>query len=313
MTTTMPIETKSEDVGGNVADKGQAVLDVAGLTIKYPTARGPFTAVDEFSLTLQAGQRVAIVGESGSGKTNSCMAIAGFLSPDAMVTADRMIFRGQDLLARKPSPLPHRSEGLTVILQDAMSSLDPVWTVGSQLSAVIRATTKVTRKEANEMATEWLNKVGLTDTERVLGARPYELSGGMRQRVMIALALSGKPKLLLADEPTSALDATLARELMKLMVSLADEFATSLLLVSHDIQLCREFTDRTIVMHGGKIVDEQASSLLAERATHPYTRGLLACIPTLDTATLDELPTMNTYLAPQHEPRHALSVNEAAR
>jgi peptide/nickel transport system ATP-binding protein len=296
MTTTVPTASESTEVNGNVADPDRPVLDVAGLTIQYPTEAGLFTAVDGFGLTLHEGQRIAIVGESGSGKTNSCMAIAGFLSPEAIVTADRMDFRGQDLLARKSSPLPRRSEGLAVVFQDAMNSLDPVWTVGSQLGAVIRTTGNVRRKQARELAAEWLRKVGLTDTERVLRARPYELSGGMRQRVMIALALAGEPKLLLADEPTSALDATLSRELMMLIVSLADELGTSVLLVSHDIQLCQEFTDRTIVMRGGKIVEERESRLLAQQAEHPYTRELLTCIPTLDTVLLDELPTMNGYL-----------------
>jgi len=296
MTTTVPTATESTHVSGNEAEADLPVLDVAGLTITYPTEHGPFTAVDDFGLTLRKGQRIAIVGESGSGKTNSCMAIAGFLAPEAVVTAGKMVFRGQNLLARKPSPLPRRSPGLAVVFQDAMNSLDPVWTVGSQLGAVIRTTGKVNRKQARERAAEWLRKVGLHDTDRVLRARPYELSGGMRQRVMIALALAGEPKLLLADEPTSALDATLSRELMLLLVSLTEELGTSVLLVSHDIQLCQEFTDRTIVMRAGKIVEERESRLLAEQAAHPYTQGLLACVPTLDTALLDELPTMNGYL-----------------
>jgi peptide/nickel transport system ATP-binding protein len=225
------------------------------------------------------------------------MAIAGFLGPEAKVTADHMQFAGQDLLARKATALPRRSVGMSVVFQDAMTSLDPVWTIGSQLRSVIRTTNKVGKKEATELAGGWLRKVGLDDTERVLRARPYELSGGMRQRVMIALALCGRPRLLLADEPTSALDATLSRELMELLVSLADEFGTSLLLVSHDIGLCTEFTDRTVVMYGGKVVEEQVSRHLAERATQPYTRGLLACVPTFETALLDELPTMSTYVA----------------
>jgi peptide/nickel transport system ATP-binding protein len=296
MTTTVSTASAATELNGNDADVHRPVLDVAGLTIQYPTPSGLFTAVDGFGVTLYPGQRVAIVGESGSGKTNSCMAIAGFLDPAAIVRADRMDFRGQNLLSRKPAPLPRRSPGLAVVFQDAMNSLDPVWTVGSQLLSVIRTTGRLRRKQAPAVAAEWLGKVGLTDTDRVLRARPYELSGGMRQRVMIALALAGEPKLLLADEPTSALDATLARELMLLLVSLAEELGTSVLLVSHDIQLCQEFTDRTIIMRDGKIVEERESSRLARYAEHPYTQGLLACVPSLDTALLDELPTMNRYL-----------------
>jgi peptide/nickel transport system ATP-binding protein len=297
MTTVVPEKSKIYPARDDAAESDDAVLDVAGVTVEYPTPQGPFRAVDGFSLKLSPGERVAIVGESGSGKTNACMAIAGFLGPEARVTADRMLFGGRDLLARKATALPRRSPGMSVVFQDAMTSLDPVWTIGSQLRSVIRTTNKAGRKEATELAAGWLRKVGLDDTERVLSARPYELSGGMRQRVMIALALSGQPRLLLADEPTSALDATLSRELMELLVALADEFGTSLLLVSHDILLCREFTDRTVVMYGGRIVEEQSSRHLAEQATHPYTRGLLACVPTFETALLDELPTMNTYVA----------------
>lgn len=270
-----------------------SLLDVRGLTITYPTQSGTFTAVDNFSLTMQPGKRVAVVGESGSGKTNACMAIAGFLAPEASVDADALSFEGRDLLTRKKRAIPERIEGVSVVFQDAMTSLDPVWTIGSQLVAVIRNNETVRKREARETAAEWLRKVGLNDTDRVLAARPYELSGGMRQRVMIAIALSGKPRLLIADEPTSALDATLSKELMQLMVGLTEELGTALLMISHDIALCQAFTDWTVVMHRGVAVEEGPSATLADRATHPYTQGLISCIPTLDNATWDRLPTMH--------------------
>lgn len=270
-----------------------SLLDVRGLTITYPTPSGPFTAVDNFSLTMQPGKRVAVVGESGSGKTNACMAIAGFLAPEARVEADALTFEGRDLQARKKRAIPERIEGVSVVFQDAMTSLDPVWTIGSQLVAVIRNNEKVSKREAREAAADWLRKVGLNDTDRVLAARPYELSGGMRQRVMIAIALSGKPRLLIADEPTSALDATLSKELMQLMVGLTEELGTALLMISHDIALCQAFTDWTVVMHRGVAVEEGPSATLADTATHPYTQGLISCIPTLDNATWDRLPTMH--------------------
>ena len=271
----------------------RSLLEVRGLTITYATPHGPFTAVDDFALTMQPGNRVAVVGESGSGKTNACMAIAGFLAPEAQVSADVLTFDGRNLLTRKNRAIPERIEGVSVVFQDAMTSLDPVWTIGSQLVAVIRNNEKVSKKQAKELAAQWLLKVGLTDTERVLAARPYELSGGMRQRVMIAIALSGKPRLLIADEPTSALDATLSKELMQLMVSLTDELGTALLMISHDIALCQAFTDWTVVMSHGVAVEEGPSNTLAETARHPYTRGLIACIPTLDNASWDRLPTMH--------------------
>ncbi|MCZ4276741.1 ABC transporter ATP-binding protein [Rhodococcoides yunnanense] len=281
---------------GAEAHGASALLEVTDLTVVYPTPKGPFTAVESFSLTMEPGERVAIVGESGSGKTNSAMAIAGFLDPSAQVSVARMTFGRTDLNSRTQSVLPVRIPGIAVVFQDAMTSLDPVWKIGSQMRSVIRNNSKLSRRAADAEAAVWLNKVGLHDTDRVLRSRPYELSGGMRQRVMIALALCAKPALLIADEPTSALDATLSRELMQLMVSLAEEFDTAMLVVSHDIALCSEFTHRTVVMKSGRVVEELPSATIAEAAQDPYTQGLLACIPTLDSALLDRLPTMNTYV-----------------
>jgi ABC-type dipeptide/oligopeptide/nickel transport system ATPase component len=179
-----------------------------------------------------------------------------------------------------------------MMFQDAMTSLDPVWTIGSQMHSVLKANDHLSRKASKEKARNWLNRVGLRDTERVLKARPYELSGGMRQRAMLALALAGNPKLLIADEPTSALDASLSREAMDLLVELAEDFGTALLIISHDISLSQEYAERTVVMFEGKIVEQGISSSLAQTATHPYTVGLLQCIPTLESADLEELPTL---------------------
>ncbi|MFZ2173451.1 MAG: ABC transporter ATP-binding protein [Rhodococcus sp. (in: high G+C Gram-positive bacteria)] len=287
-----PVEAYS----GNAAyESSTPLLEVQNLSVVYPTPRGPFTAVDGFTLSVGRGERVAIVGESGSGKTNSCMAIAGFLEAEAQVEADRMQFGEVDLLSRKKGILPVRIPGISVVFQDAMTSLDPVWKIGSQMRSVIRNNEKVSRRGADAKAVEWLRKVGLHDIDRVLAARPYELSGGMRQRVMIALGLCAGPQLLIADEPTSALDATLSRELMQLMVSLTAEFDTGMLVISHDIALCQEFTDRIVVMNGGRVVEEARSQSIAQSAGHPYTRGLLACIPTLDSAFMNRLPTMSTF------------------
>lgn len=291
--------SEASDVDETIAP----LLVVEGLRIRYPTNDGIFTAVDDFSLKMASGSKVAVVGESGSGKTNACMAVAGFLAPEAILTAAAMRFGREDLLTRRHTAIPRRIPGVAVVFQDAMTSLDPVWTVGQQLIAVIRNNTrsddgkKLSRRNARTMAASWLGRVGLSDTERVLRARPYELSGGMRQRVMIAIALSGNPRLLIADEPTSALDATLSRELMQLMVTLTEEVGAGLLMISHDIALCQEFTDWTVVMNKGRIVEQGRSSTLAETATHPYTRGLIACIPTLESAELERLPTMASVSA----------------
>jgi peptide/nickel transport system ATP-binding protein len=284
--------------GPDVPSRGSApaasdVLRVEGLSVRYHGDSSVFTAVDEVSVTVGAGERVAIVGESGSGKTATCMAIAGFLTdPSADVSARILEVSGVPVGSRRNTRLPRRVPGLSMVFQDATTSLDAVWTIGSQLVDVIRTADRVSTRVARARAEEWLHHVGLRDSERVMASRPYELSGGMRQRAMIALALAGRPRLLIADEPTSALDATLAVEIMELLVRLTAEHGIGVLLVTHDIQLCQRFTDRMLVMYRGRVVEQGRSDVLDLHAQHPYARALFASIPTLESADLDELPTI---------------------
>jgi peptide/nickel transport system ATP-binding protein len=270
------------------------VLRVRDLTVRY----GDVVAVQSANLEVRRGERVAIVGESGSGKTSLANAIAGFLDPLAgEVEAVTLELDGTPLSrSGEQERIPRRTPGLSMVFQDAMSSLDPVWSIGSQLIAVLRETEKVGKKQARTDALHWLREVGITDPERVMGAKPHELSGGMRQRVMMAIALSSKPSLLVADEPTSALDASLAVGAMQLMVDLAEQAGTAVLIVTHDIELCRRFTDFVVVMYHGEIVEQLRSDDL-ENAKHPYTRGLLRCVPTLRSARLDQLPTLESVRA----------------
>ena len=279
------------------------VLDVRGLTVRFKVDGGFFTAVDEVSFTVRPGERVAIVGESGSGKTNTCLAISGFLThPHAVIAADEVVFDGRSIANLPRKRLPRRVPGLAMVFQDASTSLDPVWTVGSQLTDVIRSTQEVSKAAARKQAEDWLLKVGMVDPERVMKSRPYELSGGMSQRVMVALALAGRPKLLIADEPTSALDATLSREIMQLLVALTTELGTGLVLVTHDIHLCQAFTDRMLVMYGGRIVEVGDSQTLDTTASHPYTQALMRSVPTLESADLDLLPTIPMSATGQMDP-----------
>jgi peptide/nickel transport system ATP-binding protein len=270
------------------------VLRVRDLNVTY----GSNHAVRHADLEVRRGERVAIVGESGSGKTSLGNAIAGFLEPGAAtVEVDTLELDGTSIVRTGVAPrIPVRTPGLSMIFQDAMSSLDPVWSIGSQLVAVLRATEKVSKKQATADALERLRAVGITDPERVMGAKSFELSGGMRQRVMMAIALSSKPALLIADEPTSALDASLAVGAMQLMVDLAEQEGAAVLMITHDIELCKRFTDFVVVMYHGEIVEQIASKDL-DHATHPYTRGLLECVPTLASARLDELPTLESVRA----------------
>jgi peptide/nickel transport system ATP-binding protein len=275
------------------------LLAARDLTVTYRTGPEPVVAIAGADVEIARRERVALVGESGSGKSTLGLALAGLLAgPQAEVTASTLTFAGKPLVARRGAALPARTPGIAMVFQDAMTSLDPVWTIGSQLTAVLRATEKISRRTAREHAREWLARVGLNDTERVMHARPYELSGGMRQRAMIVIALASKPSLLIADEPTSALDASLSRRTLELLVGLAGQSGTALLIISHDIGLCQEFTERTLVAYQGRLVDEGPSERLSEVAAHPYTLGLLRCVPTLDYADMDELPTLESVYEP---------------
>lgn len=277
------------------------LLALRSLDVVYRGQRGEFHAVRDVDLSIGVGEQVALVGESGSGKTTLGMAIAGYLGKQtgAEVTFESLVFEGSNLQRKRTTGIPVRTPGIAMIFQDAMTSLDPVWTIGSQLRRVVASTGQEKgRKAVTERARAWLADVGLNDTDRVMKSRPHELSGGMRQRAMMAIALSGSPRLLIADEPTSALDASLSRAAMELMRSLADETGTALLIVSHDVKLCGEFADRMVVMYRGEVVESGAASTLTSHAVHPYTRGLLACVPDLESRHLERLPVLGDFVLP---------------
>ncbi|MCF7549995.1 ABC transporter ATP-binding protein [Pseudonocardia sp. WMMC193] len=275
-----------------------ALLEIDDLTVSYGSGASAVVAVNAVSARVARGERIAVVGESGSGKTTLALAIAGFLDP-AVTVSGSVRFDGRDLGraggGRRPR-LPPRTPGVSMMFQDAMTSLDPVWSVGSQLADVLRTNTGCSRREARVAAGDWVTRVGLRDTARVLAARPYELSGGMRQRVMLALALAGRPRLVIADEPTSALDASTARAAMDLLTELTMELGTAVIMVSHDIHLCAEYSDRTLVMYRGDLVGDGPSDRLDRPDAHPYVRGLLRCVPTLGDVEADLLPTLEQFV-----------------
>ncbi|MFW0786057.1 ABC transporter ATP-binding protein [Gordonia sp. CPCC 206044] len=283
-----------------MTDTGHNLLAVESARVTYA---GDVAAVKDASFTISPGEHVAIVGESGSGKTTLALAIAGLLTAgDAECSFSRFSFDGCPVSRGRVSPIPHRTPGMSMVFQNAMTSLDPVATVGAQFRDVLRGLSKLSRKEARRRSLTWLASVGLRNPERVLKLRPYELSGGMRQRVMLALAMCGEPKLLIADEPTSALDASVSRDVMDLIRSVTERSHTSLLMVTHDIDLCRMYVDKVIVMYKGEIVDICAADRIEDEATHPYTRALTECVPTLASADLDRLPTLDhSALVPVHD------------
>ncbi|KEA04213.1 peptide ABC transporter ATP-binding protein [Agrobacterium sp. 13-626] len=256
------------------------MLTVENLRVLYPTRTGVIEAVRGVSFTL-GRERLGIVGESGSGKSQTGRAIMGLTPPHALVSADRLNFSGIDLLsisAKERRSL--RGKRIAMVLQDPKYSLDPVMPIGKQITETLRTHEKVGRGEARDRALAMLEAVQIRDPKRVYDLHPHEVSGGMGQRVMIAMMLIAGPELLIADEPTSALDVTVQLDVLRIMDKLVSERGMGLIFVSHDLRLVSSFCDRVIVMYAGKIVEELKASEL-NNAQHPYTRGLLNCMPVI--------------------------------
>jgi peptide/nickel transport system ATP-binding protein len=256
------------------------LVEIDRLTVSFPTAQGWADAVRGVSLTLGA-EKLGIVGESGSGKSLTARALLRLLPPAARVTADRLAFDGIDILRaseRQMRAIRGRRAGL--ILQDPKYSLNPVMTAGAQIAEAWRTHKRGSRKLAMAAAVDLLAQVQIRDPARVASAYPHELSGGMGQRVMIAMMLAPDPELLIADEPTSALDASVQAEILRLLEGLVSRRGMGLILISHDLPLVSHFCDRVAVMYAGRVVENLSAGELA-RAKHPYTQGLLDCLPAL--------------------------------
>ena len=256
------------------------LLTVENLRVRYPTRTGVIDAVRGVSFTL-GRERLGIVGESGSGKSQTGRAIMGLTPPHGIVTADKLNFSGMDLLsisARERRSL--RGKRIAMVLQDPKYSLDPALTIGKQITETLRTHEKIGKAEARDRALAMLEAVQIRDPGRVYDLHPHEVSGGMGQRVMIAMMLIAGPELLIADEPTSALDVTVQLDVLKIMDKLVSERGMGLIFVSHDLRLVSSFCDRVIVMYAGKVVEELKASEL-NNAQHPYTRGLLNCMPVI--------------------------------
>ncbi len=271
----------------------ETLCEIAGLQIGFQTHDGTLTeAVRGMSLTVARGERVGIVGESGSGKSLTGRALLGLLPPSARWSADTLRFNGHDLLALSAKERRRLcGTQMSMILQDPKYSLNPVMTVAQQMrEAFGRQTPRPSAKAMRARIIEALEAVHIRDPERVAGAYPHELSGGMGQRVMIAMMVSSGPKLLIADEPTSALDVLVSMQVLAVLDEMIAKHGTGLIFISHDLPLVMSFCDRVVVMYGGRVVETCAASELAH-ARHPYTRGLLAASPPLRNPPL-ELPVL---------------------
>ncbi|HEV2514043.1 MAG TPA: ABC transporter ATP-binding protein [Devosia sp.] len=255
------------------------LLSVRDLTVSFNSR---FTAVREASFDIHPGELVGVVGESGSGKSVSALAVMGLLPPTASVTGS-IHFEGRNLLALPRRELRKlRGRDIGIIFQEPMTSLNPVFTIGDQIAEAIRVHSPMSKKAAWDRATELLEKVGVPAPRRRLLDYPHQLSGGLRQRVMIAIALSSSPKLLIADEPTTALDVTIQAQLLDLLNQLRQDFGTAILLITHNMGVMAEVADRVVVMYASRIVEQAGIFDLFDRPQHPYTSGLLGSTPELD-------------------------------
>jgi peptide/nickel transport system ATP-binding protein len=267
-----------------------ALLDVEDLRVTFRTPTGPFHAVRGVSFTL-GRERLGIVGESGSGKSLTGRSILRLLPAAARLEAKRLAFDGTDLLTAPARTLRAiRGRRISLVLQDPKYSLNPVMTVGEQIAEAARIHGGVTKAEARHRALAMLEAVKIRDPERVYRLYPHEVSGGMGQRIMIAMMLVPEPDLLIADEPTSALDVTVQMQVLAILDELVRERGMGLIFISHDLDLVSSFCDRVLVMYAGRVVEERAARDLAN-ATHPYTRGLLQSLPRIDDER-PELPTL---------------------
>lgn len=259
------------------------VLSVQNLTVSFQTGRGEAKAIDKLSFSLRSGEILGIVGESGCGKSLTSKAIMGLL-PSAVSKVDGHIyFEGEDLLAKSEQEMCGiRGNDISMIFQEPMTSLNPVYTIGNQLVETIRLHHKLNKKQALERAVEMLKLVQIPSPEKRIKQYPHELSGGMRQRVMIAIALSCSPKILIADEPTTALDVTIQAEIIELLKDLRDRLGMSIILISHDLGVISEIADKVMVMYAGNAVEYADIGHVFEQPLHPYTQGLLNSLPAID-------------------------------
>ena len=268
------------------------VLAVEGLSVEFRTRSGIVRALDQVSFDVGKGETLALVGESGSGKSVTAYAVMGILDPAARVTAGRAMLDGLDLLAAKPKDLAEvRGRKIAMIFQNPRTALNPIRPVGRQIADVLIRHGGVTRKAAPAAAIEMLRAVGITDPVRRAKTYPFEMSGGMCQRVMIAIALAAKPSLLIADEPTTGLDVTTQAVIMDLISDLAEKLGMATIFITHDLALAGQRAARIVVMHAGHVVETAPTRELFDNARHPYTAELIAATP--DSATsLDALASI---------------------
>ncbi len=267
------------------------LLEVKNLETQFFTVDGVVKAVDGVSFDVEEGEILGIVGESGCGKSVSALSVMRLVAdPPGKIVGGEVIFEGEDLLSIDDSEMRHiRGNRISMVFQEPMTSLNPVLTIGRQLTETLELHLRMSRSQARERASELLATVGIPDPDRRLKDYPHQFSGGMRQRVMIAMALSCNPKLIIADEPTTALDVTIQAQILELMQALAKGFGTALVIITHNLGVVARYANRVVVMYAGKIIESGTAHDIYQSPRHPYTLGLLTSVPRLDGVRSDRL------------------------
>jgi len=275
------------------ASEPAPLLDVQNLVTSFRTDEGPVRAVDDVSFQLAPGRTLAIVGESGCGKSVTALSVMRLIDQNGQVENGSIQLEGEDLLDLSGKQMRAvRGNRISMIFQEPMTALNPVVTVGKQIVEVFRIHRDLSRSEARQAAIDALRTVRIPDPERRVDEYPFQMSGGMRQRVMIAMALACEPRLLIADEPTTALDVTIQAQILKLMKQLQVERETSILFITHDLGVVAEMADDVVIMYAGKIVERGSVRQIFKEPAHPYTQGLMASIPSLDSQRGEALSTI---------------------
>jgi peptide/nickel transport system ATP-binding protein len=257
-----------------------AILEVNNLEVRFGLRQGDVTALRDISFKLERGQRLGIVGESGAGKSVLGFSILSLIAKPGYISGGQILFEGRDLAKVKPSELRHiRGNRISMIFQDPMMTLNPVLTIGDQMTECLRAHRKISLHDAKRIALHKLKLVQIPSPEKRLSQYPHELSGGMRQRVVIAIALLLDPEIIIADEPTTALDVTIQAEIMDLMLSLCEQHNVALMLITHDLGVVSQVTQDMLVMYAGRVIEQGPTKEIINDAQHPYTQGLMNALP----------------------------------
>ena len=260
----------------------RAVVELKDLQTHFQTEEGTVKAVNHVSFAVREGETVCVVGESGCGKSVTALSIMGLIAESGSVVGGDILYEGKSLLGMKEKELRSlRGNDIAMIFQEPMTSLNPVFTVGEQIVETLREHELLSKNEAYKKAIELIRKVGIARADEIVHSYPHELSGGMLQRIMIAVALSCNPKLLIADEPATALDVTIQAQILDLLRQVKEEFKTSILLITHDLGVVAEMADYVVVMYGGKVIEEAPVLEIFQNPKHPYTKGLLKSKPVM--------------------------------